>query len=170
MQLQDRAVEASDGAQPNNGCVLIAGKPNGMELPGPVVLRSDLPPVSRYIPQMFGLPIPVLLVACVGCGLWVWWLWLRTKAPRWACAISAMLSLTVAMTVLLAVYGLYSSFAALGAGGHSSQRTKTLADGISLSIQSLEYGSVAALVNLVMLLMLTWKYHWSLGKKSLPTP
>ena len=131
-----------------------------------LLLRGDLPPVCRYIPQMFGLPIPVLLVACVGCGLWVRWLWLRTKAPRWACAISAILAFTVAMTVLLAVHGLYSSFAALGAGGDSSQRAQTLADGVSLSIQSLEYGSVAALMNLVTLLVLTWKYHWSKGKKT----
>ena len=81
-----------------------------------------------------------------------------------------MLSLTVAVTVVLAVYGLYSSFAALGAGGDSSQRAQTLADGVSLSIRSLEYGSVAVMITLVMLTVLTWKYHWSKGKKTLPTP
>jgi hypothetical protein len=72
------------------------------------------------------------------------------------------------MTVLLAVHGLYSSFAALGAGGDASQRTQALADGVSLSIQSLEYGSVAALMNLAALLVLTWKYHWSKVKKTPP--
>jgi hypothetical protein len=55
-----------------------------------------------------------------------------------------------------------------GRWGDASQRTQALADGVSLSIQSLEYGSVAALMNLAALLVLTWKYHWSKAKKTPP--
>lgn len=59
----------------------------------------------------------VLLLAAISYALWVRWLLKRTRAPKALCRAPAACAAVAAVTLVSAIWGLVSSFGALGSEG-----------------------------------------------------
>ena len=114
--------------------------------------------------------LPVFFVAIalvISVALWVRWIWMRYQASHRS-LIAWMLTTAVlfALGICGMLMGLIKAFGAVG--GESidpSQKARILAEGISEGMNCSVLGLLPLLVMPVVLVVLTWKYHWSKPKK-----
>lgn len=114
----------------------------------------------------------VLIAIAISIALWVRWLWMRYQAARRS-LIAWMLTTVVLLAhgVCGTLMGLIKAFGAVG--GESidpSQKARVLAEGISEGMNCSVFGLLPLLVIPVVLVVITWRYHWSKAKKAPPTP
>jgi hypothetical protein len=110
----------------------------------------------------------VLVAIAISLAVWVRWLWMHYPASHrslntWMLTTVVLLALGVCGMLV----GLIKAFGAVG--GESidpSQKARVLAEGISEGMNCSVFGLLPLLVMPVVLVVLTWKYHWSKAKKT----
>ncbi len=110
------------------------------------------------------LPVVVALV------IWARWLGGKYGVPSWVRRIGWAIAALWAVTLVVSVIGLIGGFGSVvtGESVDPAQKARVLAEAISEAMMAavLEMGVVVA--GSALLLVLTWRYHWSAKPVSVP--
>ena len=84
-----------------------------------------------------------------------WWGW--AVATVWA------------VTALVSIYGMVESVGAIRGESHDpAQKARALAEGISWAMHAALVAFAVIAAGIVLLLALTWRYHWSAKPEAVP--
>ncbi len=112
--------------------------------------------------MIFGL-VPLTLVA-LAVAYWTRWLAWQPRVPAWLGRILRWAYVVViptpAIGIMITIHGLRMAFAAVESDD-PSQKARILAEGISEAMNATAFVIALLFVELVLLLVLTWRYHWS---------
>lgn len=108
--------------------------------------------------------VPMLTLLALALAGWMRWLGHRPRVPSWLRGVLRWAFVVVipapAIGIFVTVHGLRKAFEAVD-GADPSQKARILAEGISEAMNATAFVIVLLFVEVLALLALTWRYHWS---------
>ena len=111
----------------------------------------------------------ITLLMTTGLVLWARWLGRLYGVPRFVRHLAWFFAAVWALGAAWSVMGMLEGFGAISSESvDPSQKARILAEGIAESMNALAISAALLLFGAVVMLVLTWRYHWTAKPPNVP--